>query len=364
MKIIDRIISNIVSPPTFGLDISDFTAKFVKINRRGRFATVEFFGEAILPSGVVVDGEIKKEDELTSFLKQNLISSGGERHIGRFVTATLPEEKGFVHIVELPRMSWEEAGKAARWELEGVVPLPVEKLYFDYAVLPSHDSAEHMDLLVTAFPKQIVDSYVRVLKGIGLVPAFLELESQAISRALWKSDGGASLFVDIGAVRTSFITVIGGFLFSTRSISAINGFRFNKAIAEHLGVSEEEARRLKVEVGFSREYKDGVMFEALLPQISALGDELKREVLFFKDHPRYRHGMALDISSVVLCGGEANLINLADHLSIVLKKNVEVGDPFGWMRGQKYFHPPFPRSESLKYTTAIGAALRNIKGFV
>lgn len=360
MKFIDRIVSSIVSPSTFGLDISDFTAKFVKINKRGRLASVELFGEADLPSGVIVDGEIKKEGELVSFLKQNFLSSSGKRHAGRFVTATLPEEKGFVHIVELPRMSLEEAGKAARWELEGVVPLPVEKLYFDYAMLPSHDSVEHMDLLVTAFPKEIVDSYIRVLKNIGLVPAFLELESQAISRALWTGNGGASLFVDIGAVRTSFITVVGGFLFSTRSISAISGFRFNKAIAEHLGVPDEEARRLKVEVGFSREYKDGSLFEALLPQISALGDELKREIMFFKDHPRYRHGMAVDISSVVLSGGEANLINLADHLSILLKKRVEIGDPFGWMRGQRYFHPPFPRNESLKYTTAIGAALRNI----
>ena len=71
--------------------------------------------------------------------------------------------------------------------------------------------------------------------------------------------------------------------------------------------------------------------------------------------------MSVDISSIVLCGGEANLINLADHLSIVLKKKVEIGDPFGWMRDQKYFRPPFPRNESLKYTTAIGSALRGIK---
>lgn len=360
MKLLDRVVSHIVSPPVFGLDISDFTVKFIKISRRGNALGVDFFGEIDLPAGLVVGGEIRKEDELVHILKRDLISSNGQAVAGRFVSATLPEEKGFVHVVELPKMSLEEAGKAARWELEGVVPLPVEKLYFDYALLPSADSIDHTDLLVTAFPKEIVDGYLRVLRNAGFIAVSLELESQAISRALWGGREGAFIFVDLGATRTSFITIAGGFLLSTRSTTAISGSHFNKAIAERLGVSTEEAKRIKVEAGFSMAYKDGALYEALLPQISALGDELKQEILFFKEHPKHRHGMAIDISSVILSGGDANLTNLAAHLSIVLKKKVSVGNPFWRMIGQKCFYPPFPKNDSLKYTTAIGAALRSI----
>lgn len=360
MKLFDRFVASIITPPAFGLDISDFTIKFVRMERRfGGELTIAAFGEAKLPEGVVVEGEIKKEKELSSFLKNNLFDAHAKPFHDRFVVATLPEEKSFVHAVQLPKMRPEDVGKAVRWELESVVPLPIGELVFDHEILPALAPVDHFDLLVTAFPKGTVESYVKVLEGAGFVPVALELESQAISRALWGGEKDARIFVDLGATRTSFMTVVGGSLIFTRTIS-VGGRDFDRAIAERLGISLEEARQIKIDVGFTKEYKGGVVVEALSPPIGTLAEELKKQIAFYREHSMHRHGMPGDISAIVISGGDANLIGFTKHLGVFLKKEVRVGDSLSRLLSQKHFAPPFSKNQSLKYTTAIGAALRGI----
>ena len=267
--ILGRFISSVVSPSAFGLDISDFTVKFMKLGRSAfDEISVRTFGEVKIPEGTVVAGEIKKENELALFLKNNLRTSEGERFFNRFVVATLPEEKSFVRLIQLPKMKSEDIGKAARWELEGVVPLPIEELYFDYAILPSKEAVDHFDLLVAAFPRVLIDSYVRVLEEAGFVPVALELESQAISRALWSGEEGAFIFVDLGATRMSSMIMAAGSLILTFSVP-LGGRDFDRVIAERLGVSIDRARDVKFKAGLAKE-KDGMSREALMPLVSAL----------------------------------------------------------------------------------------------
>lgn len=359
MSFLSRFTSSIVSPPAFGLDISDFTVKFVKILKGfdGELAVTDF-GEVKLSEDIVASGEIKKEKELALLLKNNLRSSDGRHFHERFVVATLPEEKSFVHLIQLPKMKPEDAGKAARWELEGTVPMPIEELYFDYAILPTQESFDHLDLLVTSFPRTLVDSYVRVLEEAGFVPVALELESQAISRALWGGEDSAFIFVDLGATRTSSMIMANRSLIFTLSIP-LGGRNFDHAIAERMGVSIDTARDIKIRTGLAKD-KDGASFETLVPLASALADELKKQIAFYREHAAHRHGMPDDISAIVLSGGDANLIGLTNYLSMTLGKEVKLGNPLARLLHQKRFVPPFPKDESLKYTTAIGSALRGV----
>lgn len=359
MSFLSRFTFSIISPPAFGLDISDFTVKFVKILRSfdGQLSIADF-GEVKLPEDIVTSGEIKKEKELALLLKNGLKTAEARHFHDQFVVATLPEEKSFVHLIQLPRMKPEDAGKAVRWELEGIVPMPIEELYFDYAILPTQEAIDHLDLLVTSFPRTLVESYVRVLEGAGFVPVALELESQAISRALGGGEEGAFIFVDLGATRTSSMIIASSSLIFTLSIP-LGGRDFDRAIAERMGVSIDQARDIKIKTGLAKG-KDGRPFEALVPLASALADELKKQIAFYREHSAHRHGMPADISAIVLSGGDANLIGLANYLSLTLGKEVKLGNPLARLLRQRRFVPPFPRNESLKYATAVGSALRGV----
>ena len=354
-----RLTPGVLEPPAFGLDISDLTVKFLRVARERGRPIIGYFGEIGIPSSLVVDGEIKDESALSHALERELRRSGVRE---RAVVASLPEEKSFVRVLELPKMKPADVPKAVRWEVEGVVPLPAEEMVYDFEVISGPAfSREHLDVLVIAFPRAVIVSYERALAGAGLLPLALELESQAIIRALLRNLGEhpPAILVDLGAARTSIIIVAGGSLIFTKSIP-IGGRDFEQAIAGALGVSPEEARRLKIDVGLSKGYADGRLFQALMPLLSTLVNELTGALWFYRDHPRRSHAALPEIRRIILAGGDANLTGLEKYLSLAVKVETAIGDPFSSLEFPPGAIPPIPKSESLKYTTAIGLALRAI----
>src|SRR3989344_3281142 len=368
MSFISHAVGWIVQPPFFGLDISDLALKFAKVHRSKAGADIDYFGEVKIPSGVVEKGEVKNEGELFALLKKHLIDAEGRRPQERYVVASLPEEKSFVRLLQLPKIQRKEVASAIRWELEANIPLPIDQTYFDYEIVHSPDaSSDHFDVLVTVFPRDIVNSYTNVLKRAGLRPLALELESQAISRALIDESmaGDGYILIDIGMTRTSFILYGGGSIILTLSIE-VGGIDFDAAIAKALGIGRDEAERAKKEFGLDKKYHSGEMVDALIPLLSALVDELKKQIWFYRDHAEHRHGsFPSEIKAIYLVGGDANLIGIDKYLAVSVKKPVLMGDPFLGVYGRGGGHvPPVPKNASLKYCTAIGLALRSESGLL
>ncbi len=350
----------VLHPPGFGLDISDLTVKFMRLKPRGGGFAMQYFGEVSLPEGVVVGGEVKKEDELAAVLKDGLRTGQGRKVAERFCVASLPEEKSFVRVIELPNIKTEDVSHAIRWEVEGVVPLRLDEIYFDYELMPvSPEASDHRDVLIIAFPKNIVDSYHGAISRAGFKPLVLELESQAILRAVVGKDFSNQplIVVDIGTTRTSFIIFARGSLIFTKTIP-VGGRDFELAIASSLGVSPEEARRLKIEYGLSKNYLDGRLFTALSRYAESLTAEIQQQLWFYADHSAKRHKSFPDIERILLCGGDANLIGLEKYVAAAVKKMTAMADPFASLRLPAGVVPPIPRNSSLKYSTAIGLALR------
>ncbi|OHA10000.1 MAG: hypothetical protein A3A44_01300 [Candidatus Sungbacteria bacterium RIFCSPLOWO2_01_FULL_60_25] len=350
-------------PPAFGLDISDLTVKFIRVvERRGAFA-LDGFGEIGVPPGVIVGGEIKREADLILLLQKGLRTEDGRRIRERFCVASLPEEKSFVRMIEIPKMRAEDVGNAVRWEVEGVIPLPQNEIYFDYEPMPSLAGADHRDVLLTAFPRILVDSYHRVLTAAGFLPIALELESQAITRAIVTEvlARTPAVIIDIGATRTSFIISAANSIVFTKSIS-VGGRDFEHAIAQALGVDAERARKIKIEAGLDRQAEGGKVFAALVPELTAIATELEQQFWFWRDHTATRHPGIGDINTVILCGGDANLVGMEAFFATAIRKEVVRGNPFAKLSFSPGAIPPIARNLSLKYTTAIGLGIRAAAG--
>lgn len=361
-----KLLAPIKKPSFLGIDISDLSIKFLRVDKEGRGngKKITRSGEVAIGPGLVSGGDIKDETGLAEALKNSLRDEKGRRLPEKFVVASLPEEKSFVRMVQLPKLSREEIPTAAKWELESNIPFPIEQVYFDYEVVypaANDEKADHTDILVTAFPRLIVDSYVSVLKGAGLYPLSLELESQAISRAVISPAmlKESLIIIDLGMTRTSFIIFGGGSITLTLSV-ALGGRDFSRAISEKLKITLEEAELIKKQYGLDKNYKNGILADALTPHLASLAEHIKKQIWFLREHPEHRHGSAGEISRVLLVGGDANLIGIEKHLSVALKIPVEVADPFINVYGGSYKSiPPIPKNSSLKYTTAVGLALRD-----
>lgn len=355
----NALTRSVLEPPAVGIDISDLTIKFVRLSRlrhaRGE-VELDYFGEIEIPAGVVVDGEIKKEPDLAAILKERFRTIVKRFSRDRFCIASLPEEKSFVRVVELPNVKSEDVARALRWEVEGVIPLPIDDIYYDFESAPASLS-DRREILITAFPRVIIETYHRVLRQAGFTPLALELESQSISRAVIETPSFLDpvIIIDIGASRTSFIIFAAGSLVFTKSIR-VGGRDFENAIADRLGVSADEARAIKIEAGLNKSYRGGQAFEALSQHLAAIVAELGRQMQFYQGHA----GRRGDIRRIILCGGDANLVGIEKYIATAVKKLTVLGNPFANLKLQPGIVPPIPKNQSLKYTTALGLALRGV----
>jgi len=368
-----------LKPKAFGLDISDLSLKIIKLKKRKTFFDLASFGEEKIKPGIIKGGEIKDEKALAEIIKEALTKVKGEKLKTKYVVASLPEEKAFLQVIQMPRMSEEDLKSAVIYEAENYIPLPIEEVYLDSQIVPpAYNHLDHFDVLIAALPKKTVDPYISCLKLTGLRPEALEIESLAIARALIKNEVTSFpvLLIDLGATRTRFIIFSGQSIRFTSSIP-VSSQNFTEIISKALTVNLAEAERLKIKLGLEEKIKReikkdkierrhlrGQVFEALVPALVDLTQQIKRYLSYYQTHASHEHlpPNGKGVSKILLCGGGANLKGLPELLSIELKIPVELGNPWGNILPESLTEvPELPLEKSLSYTTALGLALRGIK---
>jgi len=365
-----------LKPESFALDISDPSLKVVKLNQSGNNLTLASFGEILLKPGIIKRGEIKKEDDLVDAIKKLIIGIEGEKIKTKHVICSLPEEKAFLQVIKMPKMSDEDLKSAVIYESENYIPLPIESVYLDFQVVSSKEDSQEMEILIAALPKKIVDSYINCLKKAGLRPLSLEIESLAIARALIKKGFTEKpvLLIDLGFSRTGFAIFSGTSVRFTSSIQ-VSSNNFTQIIAKNLNLDEGAAEKLKIRHGLEgkisfktkeektkKKIEKSMVFEALIPALTDLVQQIKRCQDYYQNHA-FSQGLSSNmiIEKVLLCGGGANLKGLAELLSIELKMPIDLGNPWINISPRNSADLPLSLEKSLSYTTALGLALKGIQ---
>jgi type IV pilus assembly protein PilM len=367
-----------LEPEAFGLDISDLSLKIIKLKKRGKFLTLASFAESKIEPGIIKGGEIKDEEKLAEIIKESIKKVKGQKLKTKYVIASLPEEKAFLQVIQMPKMSEEDLKSAVIYEAENYIPLPIEEVYLDFQIVPPVvNRLDHFDVLLAALPKKTVDPYLSSLKKAGLQPKVLEIESLSIARASIKDQitSYPVLLIDLGATKTSFIIFSGHSIRFTSSIPVSAG-NLTEIIAKVLKVNLAEAERIKIKYGLEERIElkiknrtkikreKGEIFEALIPVLVDLIQQIKRHLAYYQTHASHEHLPPDDreVSKILLCGGGANLKGLTELLALELKIPVELVNP--WVnilaKGQRET-PELSFEKSLSYTTALGLALRGVK---
>jgi type IV pilus assembly protein PilM len=352
-------------PPAFGLDISDRSFKIAYLRSQKKGLDLYSFGEFPIEEGIVDRGEIKEKDALAKII-QEAVASFQDKLPARRVVVSLPEEQAFLQVIQLPRMKKEELGHAVLFEAENYVPHAIEKVYLDFQILEPFYSnyLDHTDVLLAALPRTMIDPYIEVLERADLPIKALEIESLAVSRALVPGETTPMpvLLVDFGATRTSFVIFSGHSLRFTASIP-VSSQQLTMSIAHTLGIHEKAAEELKIRYGLEgqNEEQGRSVLGALMPPLSSLAQQIKRHLSFYESHAAHQHlgSNQQSIKRIILSGGGANLKGFVNFLSKELHAEVMIGNPWvNIVETSLREFPPIPFAESLKYTTALGLALR------
>jgi type IV pilus assembly protein PilM len=364
MNLKDIIFSNIYkSSSAFGLDLSDFSLKIAQLKKRGKFFELKSYNRVSIPEGIIEEGEIKKEDKLIETIKKSITSVKGESIKTPYVVCSLPEQHGFIKVIRLPIMNLDEVHQAIKWEAEANIPFSLDEVYLNWQIIPSEKKTDHLDVLISAAPKNLVDKYLEVLREANLEPMVFEIESVATVRSLIKDEFASKpiLIIDLGFNRTSFIIFSGRSIQFTSSISTVSTREMLEAIGRKLNLKLKEPQLSKFKIGSEKDEKQREVFNALLPSLTKLIGKIKDCLVFHEEYSQQNQEPQENIGEIILCGGGAHLKGLPQYLFSRLNVPVKLGNPWFNIPYSKNKIPAIPYDESPDYATVLGLALRGIE---
>lgn len=298
--------------PYVGISISDSFVRCMKFSRKNGKFLVSKYLEKSIPVGVVNSGQINNKEELI-----NILDSVKKEIKVTDVKVAIGEENAYLFTAKLPIISKEEIVSAIESKMEENVPVPPAELTFDYKVL-NHKKKEHLDIVVYAVPTKTVDSYVEVLNSAGLRPVSLEIESQAISRAL------------LSPVDTDTVLIV--------------NFSLNKA---GLYVVYKGIARFSSTITIKG---DPVQNPSILLQ------EIKKLYMYWHTLKENLDEPTRKIEKIIICGEDVDE-SVIPYLSSNLDTKISLGNVWTNAFDINKEVPDVPYIESLKYASAVGLAL-------
>lgn len=302
---------------SFGLDIGDQSIKALQLKAHHGIPSFKNFSEVIIPPGLMQGGEILKPEEVAKHIK---IATQKARIFAKNVVIALPEAKTFIKLLSVPANDASSCDQLIQEELVHHLPFEISEVWWDFKIIKKQETK--LLALVGAAPKQLVNSYIKLLDLAGLIPVTFDLEPLAIARALIKekSEPICAMIVDLGATKSTLITAT-----QTAILSTADGHSSGNDLTEHLakklGISTEDAQNMKHKFGLSGDSAEyiGVVKE----YVDALTLRVKETVNFTHTHnPDYPA-----ISEIILSGGGALLKKLPEAMSTALKIPVRIANP-------------------------------------
>ena len=312
-----------------GLDIGTSGVRAAELSFGKGVVTLEKFGQIALPEGAVRDGEIVTPDAVAAAIKQLWAHT---KFSSKKVIIGVANSKVIVSQVDLPWMPADELKKSLACQVQDFVPMPVEQAVLDFHPLEelvSDNGTKVLRGLLVAASRDMVNSSLEAVQKAGLSPVMVDLTSFAVVRSLADADHlgmGASVeaLVDVGARVTNIVVHQDGVPRFVR-ILMMGGQDVTDAVAERLGVPQEQAEAMKQQIGAGAA-PAGTDTAAASRVVEAVSATFVDEVRGSLDYYLASSG-STPISRLVLTGGGARLAGLAQRLQAMTRVAVEVGTP-------------------------------------
>ncbi len=344
-----------VTMPAVGLDISDHSIKFLELVHGHGGMRVGRFGTKEIPEGIVVGGMIARKDDLVNILKELK-----EEHGLTFVRVSLPEEPGYIFTTVVPAVSPDETRSLLKFKLEEHVPISPTDAVVDFDIVATEETTqtkEHV-VAVSVFPEGLAQIYADLIHAAGLTPVSLEIEAQAIARAVVPQHlPAACMSVDVGKTRSCISVISGGVVRFTTTVD-VGGDGLAAAIAKALpNATEEEIIALKNEEGLAHTKREDIK-NAMYAFAKALRNEVERYYIYWQTHPEQNQKLPHPlVDRIFLSGGYANTAGLPEFLTEELLMPVMRANVWENAFSLDSYIPPIEYRHSLSYASAIGLAL-------
>ncbi len=338
---------------SIGLDLGSSQIKLMQLRQeRGRIILHQC-GIYHLPDKAIVEGRIADEallvDHLTKIFQQRSC------HRNR-VNLCISSQAVILRQMELPKMAPRDLPAALRFQAEKEIMIPLDEAVIDYIELGERftEGKAVINLAVVAVPKEVVNGYLNVVAGAGLVPEAIEIEPLALRRvvplinaATGEPGGGLQIILDRGGESSNIIFLEEGNFSFARNLS-IGVNHFCRRIAEEGAGNFESAHSLLFgHEPFAVKGMQGVADE--------LVSQVRRSLDFYSYNVAFAHK---DIEAVYFCGGGVSIEQLSAFLGFELKIEPKLIQPFSFIESDRRFIKKDLEREGHLLNVAAGLALR------
>jgi type IV pilus assembly protein PilM len=301
-RFIKRFIPVKQDSASVGLDIGSGECKLVEVRKNNEeFELVNWSIEPILNGDV--SAAVKKSLEKIKNPCTSLYTAV-------FGKGTL------IRYIDMPRMSITELKNSFSIEADKYFPFAHDQIYTDCYILDPEKKEKQMAVIAAAAKKEIVDQRIKLLTDLGLPANFVGIGPIAMSNAFNVlgdmpdiNQNAAVAILDMGDSVSSLTILIDRVPRFTRDIF-IGGKEFTRRISNALGVSPQDADRLKKQPGD----KVNDVMSACETAVMSIVQELKLSFDYFTTEKNK------EIGTLLLTGG-SSLLQGVDKL---LEKNLEV----------------------------------------
>ena len=316
-----------------GLDIGTSGVRAAELTTGKGGPTLERFGQVALPAGAVRDGEVVDAAVVAQAIKQLWAQA---KFSSKKVVVGVANQKVVVRQVDLPWLPLKELRSSLAFQVQDVIPMPVEQAILDFHPLEefTHDNGGRMmRVLLVAAARDMVGSALDAVRLAGLTPSMVDLTSFALLRSQAGASAGfdveSEALVDIGSSVTNIVVHQGGVPRFVR-ILLMGGGDITDAVAERLGVPAEQAEAVKQSTGLALVAGSAEAHpanRAIESAGSAFVEEVRGSLAYYLAQPG-----AARIGRLVLSGGGSRLVGLVERLQAATRLPVEVASPMSVMK--------------------------------
>jgi type IV pilus assembly protein PilM len=281
----------------------------------------------------------------------------GRKFRGRDVVACLSARELFVQNIRVPKGPAGELDGLVRQEAGSRLPFPADEADIRFVCAGEVRQGDQIrrEIILMACHRPVVDRLLQVFDDVGFRSVAVDIEPAAILRAYCKQfrrDDDQTqrvMFVRLGTFNTTVVIAQGADVFFAKYIN-VGGDQMDRAVAEHLKLSAEEANTLRWTHGDRRaDQQDPEIAESIAEATRGVIERLISELsMCTRYHNVTFRGQTIDR---VILGGSDATGELVDVLGPRLDMKCQLGDPL------RNFEAPLP-SRRAQWDVTAGLALR------
>lgn len=297
-------------------DMGSSTIKIVEGMYYKNDLTIYKYIKIPTPKSAIVDGEIKKEEELYSALNQVLRENGIKTKDAICTTnSTLIINREIL----IPKVEEEERETVIRYEIQQYLPINLDDYILQGITLAERevDEVKKLEVRVIAYPEKIARGYYNLLFRLGLKPYALDVNYNSVNKFINFTDinngfehksTDSVAFIDLGASCIDVNIYKNSQLDFTRIIKDC-GNEIDEMLMERSGLSASEAKSFKAKKIDLNEELDPV--NILTRQIvDEWIEKIEKIIQFYKNR-----NIGNELNNIVIFGGSSKISGMEGYMT-------------------------------------------------